>query len=456
MKPRQKTGYGLLILSGLFLWNPTVGMLDYLPDFIGYLLLLCGLALVSDLLEPIWEAREKMRAAVWLALAEFGAQLLVRFFLSASSSGDVHGQNGPMWILLFSFVTAVLECYFLIPAYRKLFFGLGRLAEIKQANHLKWDRRGRSPYDRMATFSVVFVIGKNLLALLPELSSLSTYEYYEAENPLVRTDYYAYISGIRFLLLIPALILTVWWLVRWIILFASAKRDSAFQAAVRKDYEEKILSDQSLLQKRAVRRAFLFVKLGAAFLPTLLFARDALAEDLASPFGVELLPDFASVLFLAVGIFLLGKVMRPRRSELLLCAVAFCAGLFEWIAGIVVFQKYSVGTLRLEKTPPVAVVVLLCAGILSAVLTSLCFFLFLWRLQKSINGEPASDRPFTKLFVLLAIITAGKILNWVLFLRVAWLWWIPLIFTVVFVFVLSPMLAEVTGKLLTARAKKIE
>ena len=251
-KRKDGMGYGLMLIAGVFLWNPVVGMIDILPDFIGYLFLLAGLSRIADLGDRLGEARERFRVVFRISLGELVAQFLVNVFIrNAPVIDDPHGQNLPAWTLLFSFIVFAAECYFLIPAYRELFRGLGALAERKDAAHLKNDRRDRSQYDRMGTFAVIFVAGKNLLSLLPEFSSVSTYEY-ESGSTFFRFDWYEYIDLLRLILLVPALILTVVWLVRWIALFSGAKRDAAFQSAICADYESQVLPDYGLLLGRRV------------------------------------------------------------------------------------------------------------------------------------------------------------------------------------------------------------
>lgn len=451
MKEKRTTGYGLLLLAGLFLWNPIVGLTDILPDLIGYVLLLAGLSKIADLQEEIGEARERFRAVVWVALGETAAQFFIRFFLSATSpSGDIYGQNTPTWILLFSFVITVLECYFLIPAYRGLFHGLGRLAERKNAAHFSV-KGNKSRYDRMAVFAVVFVIGKNLLSLLPECTALSIYAYYQAGT--ISADWYSYIRVIRLFALLPALILTGWWLARWIRLFAAARKDTPFQDSIREEYEQKILPNRGLLLGRRVRLSFLLARLGAAMLPTFLLLWEGVG-DVRPHFGVELLPDFAAVIFLFASVYLLGAFERVRKSEIWIGAAALWAGIIEWILCALYYRQYSsLDALYHHATAGQSMRVLTVATIVSSALTATLFCLFLFRILRLIRTElGASERGIMKeyrvrfvfLFFLLAGITAGKIADRVLRPWTNWVWWIPILLTVAFVLVLSSVFADLS------------
>ena len=450
MKTKRGMGYGLLLLSGLFLWNPIVGMVDVLPDLIGYILLLAGLSQIADLQGEIGEAREKFRAVAWVALGEAAAQLFIRFFLSATtSSGDVYGQNTPTWILLFSFVVTVLECYFLIPAYRELFRGLGRLAERKEAEHLTGKPSAKSRYDRMTVFAVVFVIGKNLLSLLPEFAALSTYAYYQSET--VSADWYTYIRVIRLLALLPALLLTAWWLARWIGLFASAKKDAAFQDSLAEEYETTVAPNRGLLLGRKVQLSFLFARLGAALLPTFMLLWEGVGET--RRFGAELLPDFAACGFLLLSIHLLGVFDRIRKSEIWVGALSVAAGIAEWVLCIAYYQRFSSLDARYLKDAHQSMTILTVATIVSAALTTALFVLFLVRILRLTRNElGAGDASVLKdfrvrfgwLFFLLAAITAGKIADRILRPWTNWVWWIPLLLTVVFVLVLSSVFVDLS------------
>ena len=44
MDRQRKQGWGLLFAACCFLWNPVIGVTDILPDAVGYLLLMLGLA----------------------------------------------------------------------------------------------------------------------------------------------------------------------------------------------------------------------------------------------------------------------------------------------------------------------------------------------------------------------------------------------------------------------------
>ena len=461
-KRKDRVGYGWLLAAGLFLWNPVVNMTDVLPDLIGYLFLLVGISRIADLSDRLGEARERFRSVMWIALGELAMQLLVNVFLqNVSVVDDPHGQNLPAWTLLFSFAIFAIECYFLIPAYRDLFYGLGDLAERKNAVHLKNDRHDRSQYDRMATFSIVFVVGKNLLSLLPELTSISTYES-ELENPIFRFDWYEYADVLRLTLLIPALILTGIWIARWISLFSGVCRDENFLTAVKTDYAERIAPDYGLLLGRRVRTSFLLFRIGTAFFATFLLLHDKKAVVPSAWQGVELLPDWALPVFLAVGVWLIRDLVAVRRYEVGVGIAAVASGMAEWIFCMVYYQNHTAMESRYFTKAYDLMMALRAVGILSAVLAGVCLCLLVVRTQRIVkehllvfygSDEALSAAATERLqatyrsriigaYSLIGLGTAGRIADWILRPWFAWFWWIPMIFTVALILVFSSLFSD--------------
>lgn len=466
-KRKNRVGYGCLLAAGVFLWNPVVNMTDVLPDLIGYLFLLIGLSRVADLSDRLGEARERFRSVMWIALGELAMQLLVNVFLrKVSAIDDPYGQNLPAWTLLFSFIIFAAECYFLIPAYRDLFRGLGDLAERKNAAHLKNDRRDRSQYDRMATFAVVFVVGKNLLSLLPELTSVSTYEY-QLENPIFRFDWYEYVDVMRLMLLVPALILTGIWLARWILLFSGICRDEDFLTVLKTDYEERIVPDRGLLLGRRVRTAFLLFRIGTAFLATFLLLHDKKALIPSAWQGVELLPDWALPVFLAVGVWMIRDLVAVRRYEIGIGIAAAVAGMAEWIFCMIYYQNHTAMDSRYYTEAYDLMMALRAVGILSAVLSGVCLCLVVLRARRIVQAhllvsygsdEALSASATARLqatyrsrmitaYSLIGFGTAGRIADWILRPWFAWFWWIPMIFTVILILVFSSLFSDLAEAL---------
>lgn len=66
---REKTmGFFWLTLGVCFLWDPIVGVADFLPDIIGWLLITVGISALADLNDDIAEAQSSFRRMLWVGL----------------------------------------------------------------------------------------------------------------------------------------------------------------------------------------------------------------------------------------------------------------------------------------------------------------------------------------------------------------------------------------------------
>ena len=109
--------FGFLILAGFFLFNPTVGVQDLLPDVLGYLFLFIGLSVLADLSDSAAEAQRAVRAMIWVGAGQLLANALTNGLLQDSTM-KLNPYEQPVLTLLFAFVRLVLEWYFMLPAWK--------------------------------------------------------------------------------------------------------------------------------------------------------------------------------------------------------------------------------------------------------------------------------------------------------------------------------------------------
>ncbi|MBR0235673.1 MAG: hypothetical protein IJQ37_04375 [Clostridia bacterium] len=110
-----------VFIGCFFLIDPTVELIDILPDAIGVGLILFGMSKLSDLYPKIAEAKRRATVALYVALAKALCLVgtLTRFF------------DGTMSLTL-SLVFGVLECIFLMPALSSFFDALGDISPHKK------------------------------------------------------------------------------------------------------------------------------------------------------------------------------------------------------------------------------------------------------------------------------------------------------------------------------------
>lgn len=287
---------GYLIAGCVFLLNPTVNLIDVLPDVIGYLLILKGLDKLSDLDGKLHSAKQKFKAAAWIA----GVKFLVMFLTPVMDS---------TWYLLFAFSFGVLEMIYEIPAFVELFGGISYL-EMRHTNHKTrrteeakprfggtfdktefedgtayfelYERRGTEgatpsfeetvPFangtarlsisdagfssrtndktvylyesDEARVISVIFVVIRAVCACLPEITAL-----FGVEPGAVR-DYTGMRSVLAALLGVVSLVFGVIWFVRMVRYFTNFRKDTRFVSALEEKYAAEILTDELLWTKR--------------------------------------------------------------------------------------------------------------------------------------------------------------------------------------------------------------
>ena len=89
---------GWIALAFLFFWNPNVSVFDFLPDFIGYLLLSIGLSKIADLNESIEDASSLFRKMI---LVDLGKWLAILWIFGLGTPAEQSSS-----LLLFTFVFA--------------------------------------------------------------------------------------------------------------------------------------------------------------------------------------------------------------------------------------------------------------------------------------------------------------------------------------------------------------
>ena len=113
-KVKKNLGIGKLIIAALFLFNPNLVIIDYLPDFIGYIFLLLGISQLADLNYHFEEAQNLFKRMFIVSLAQFISLFVVFGFLPPREQSSS--------IMLVSFAFGALELILLIPAFKQSSF----------------------------------------------------------------------------------------------------------------------------------------------------------------------------------------------------------------------------------------------------------------------------------------------------------------------------------------------
>ena len=377
---------GYLIAGCIFLFNPTVNLIDVLPDVIGYLLILKGLDKLSDLDGRLRSAKQKFKAAAWIA----GVKFLVMFLTPVMDS---------TWYLLFAFSFGVLELIYEIPAFVELFGGLSYL-EMRHTKHKTrrteetkprfggtfdktefedgtayfelYERNGTEstppsfeetvPFadgtarlcvsdagfssrtndktvylyesDEARVISVIFVVVRAVCACLPEITAL-----FGAEPGAAR-DYTGMRSVLAVLLGVVSLVFGVIWLVRMLRYFTNFQKDTRFVAALEEKYAAEILTDELLWTKRKTS-AFCSLSI-VAFVFFLCMPFDGVLIDNHALDSFFFMPEFLWGAVMIAAFYAAGEY-APRRRVSVIKAALFSA--FSAVAyGLLIrySEKYAV------------------------------------------------------------------------------------------------------------------
>ena len=294
-KTNKNLGFSLLPFAFIFLFEPAYSLLDPLPDFIGYIILCFAIINLSDINSRIRDAFVGFRRAAMLSVARFASiYLLNKFFVS-------NEQN--VGILLFLFIFTLFELIILIPAYKNLFDGLKHLGtfhdgtafnekRIINKSKLKKNKDALPRYSRANKteaahrMSVVFVVLRSAMQLLPEFTTLRSNSLYE------------FVTLLRIFSVILALPFGICWLVRMVKYCSSVRQDAVFINNLTKHYEEFADKNQPYFLVRNLSTG-MFVII-AAFL---------LSADLYSD-HLNLLPDFIFFACLILGAVFLRKYSK--------------------------------------------------------------------------------------------------------------------------------------------------
>lgn len=321
--------FGLMIAAVIFLMNPTVQLVDILPDLVGYILLVAGLRYLADLNESIGEAREKFKKMFFV-----GAAKLIVFLMSFG--GLVSPQEQSNFILVACLSFCVIDLLILIPAVRALFAGMMQLAtkygsvaifatkphklpcmpkrgfkndKQKRAFEMRVKRveyknaRLRCALEKLQTLTIAFVFAKPIVALLPEFSALSSTEYNEG-----LIDFYDFISlfrGFGFLILLP---FSIVWAIRVFRFLGSLRRDVDFCGLCLVHYQAEVLPHTDLFTRRAVYAAM------SVFGLAMIFSLDFYLEY------YNVIPDTLCAAFMIAGALLIRKYVTNWKPVVLSAA----------------------------------------------------------------------------------------------------------------------------------------
>lgn len=282
----------------IFLFDPNIGLVELLPDFIGYLLLCSALTGVSFIDDRIAEALTLLRRMVLITLGRFLA-LFVTY-------GVVPYSDRSTMVLLLSFVFGIAELCTVIPAILKLSEGVLYLAERHGGEAVyyvpprrKGGRERRNITQRLASTAITFAVIKALCGTLPELASLSGQGYDESH-------WDDFLGLFRTVGVAVSLTFGIIFLCCGIKYIMRLRTDGDHGARLWSVYDAVMAEHPDHLARRAVLSSFVYFGVGAALAVD--FGLDGLSTAGGGVLGsVNIIPDALVALCFLLGLLTIRK-----------------------------------------------------------------------------------------------------------------------------------------------------
>ena len=448
-------GMGLtcLALGGIFLCNPIVAVVDVLPNVIGYLLMYAGLWKLADLNDEFASAHRLTRTMIWVGLLELALWWVCYSYLPdvvADPAINASPHEVAMAILLCSVVSAILNFCFLLPLFKNLFAGFATAAIRCDRSVVNSEKRGASAWERIMKRSVRFAALASVLAVLPELTILTTLNLM-SDQPTVGFDWHPFAPLLRGAMAVVVAVLGLIWLISYLRFLFRVKRDTPFCESIRERYTAEVLPQTDWLLYRRCSVAFFCATVGLIFSAQLRFDNRTL------------LPGFVCAVLLCASVAIIGtRGMHGAPIFYALGAVLAVISLTHEYYFARYIQNHDLeDALHLPGAYEdfYQVRVLQCVEV---VVTALFLCAFLWILWQFLGklAEQDADGLFAKSkakyavrLALTALFAGGAAvfgaINAFLQLEIKYLWWIALLFTTVTLLICRGLLVEIKEEILS-------
>ena len=164
--------FTMVTVALIFLATPNINLIDLIPDFIGYLLLMYSLSFAADAFPYFAEAKAGFTRLMWISLAKIPAAFIMLMMWNQDSA-----QRSIVTVFSISF--AVLDLVFLVPTlstYLEGFFYLGDRYGCESALRVP-NTFGSLTREGFKKLTLGFFIAKEVMSTLPELTLVSVKQY---------------------------------------------------------------------------------------------------------------------------------------------------------------------------------------------------------------------------------------------------------------------------------------
>ena len=338
-KVKKNLGIGKLIIAALFLFNPNLVIIDYLPDFIGYIFLLLGISQLADLNYHFEEAQNLFKRMFIVSLAQFISLFVVFGFLPPREQSSS--------IMLVSFAFGALELILLIPAFKAFFEGFIYLGSRHESTAVFYTKPKKKPSSRKtqekkanattraAAMTLIFIILKPILTFAPEILAL----FDSTINPNLNVNFYRYINSFRLISWVFLLPLGIVWLTVFIKYIRRILGDTAFIDKLKEKYTNEITPKTFIFIQRYIKLSFIILSVA------LVFNIDFYIDN------ISILPDFVSPIIFIIVLSVIRKIGKAPLISYIFAIGYAVTSAFSFVLNFNFYNRY---TLTLTEISPKA------------------------------------------------------------------------------------------------------
>lgn len=297
-------GISLLFAGLIFLFNPCYNIIDVIPDFIGYILIIFFLSKWRDINSRFSRARRHLIYLAYVSASKI-VTLLASMFVPDKGI-----------LLIFSTVYFVAELILMLIAFNSLFDGFLQSATIYDGSAVA-EKIGMTK-----TITIIFIIVHNVFNLLPELSFL----YIDELEGYVLMPYK---NSITIVTMVISLAFGIVWLVYMFKFKKALLKDTVYIDKIERRYNEEILPDTDRFFVRRHNVFFKFITFGSIFMCDIYID------------GFDILPDIVCCVCLVIGFIYISRYVEQKLLYGASCAALTLASITQFI-----FQKSITSDLR--------------------------------------------------------------------------------------------------------------
>ena len=218
-----------LIIAFIFLFNPTINVIDVLPDFIGWLLIFDAVKYVRHISLQMESADLGVTRMAWLSLTSF-----LCIFLTP--------QIDKTMLLTIMFIVNTLKLVWGIPTFKALFSGLNELSGLYNGKSI-YKPVGRTCGEGITTvekYTMVFLVSTSVISIIPDFFELS------AHSPVILSEgqraLYTFTGLFYVISFIITLIIGIIWLSVILPFIARLSKETEFWTNVKNTYKIKVVN----------------------------------------------------------------------------------------------------------------------------------------------------------------------------------------------------------------------